>query len=209
MMYGHMSMYGGTQMRKKSHVSLAKYIVRSTSDTDLKKHRFSFYLGSILPDLKPSFLYRRHEITGTFQDVKIAIDQLVNGKKDRPAKNKQRYYLNLGQITHYVADYFTFPHNRNYPGGFRDHCAYEKKLKRNLRSFLKTKEVGKLHTGKVEFHTPEALYEFIEKQHENYLQQKINVEEDIHHIVAVNHRMVEGITDLFHRSKDRQKLKKS
>ena len=52
-------------MRKKSHISLARYIVNSLDDKELKKHRFSFYIGSVLPDIKPSFIYKRHEINGT------------------------------------------------------------------------------------------------------------------------------------------------
>ena len=38
-------------MRKKSHISLARYIVNSLDDKELKKHRFSFYIGSVLPDI--------------------------------------------------------------------------------------------------------------------------------------------------------------
>ena len=45
-------------MRKKSHISLARYIVNSLDDKELKKHRFSFYIGSVLPDIKPSFFYK-------------------------------------------------------------------------------------------------------------------------------------------------------
>lgn len=53
-------------MRKKSHISLAHYMVENLKDEELKHHKFSFYLGSILPDIKPSFLYKRHEMDGTF-----------------------------------------------------------------------------------------------------------------------------------------------
>ena len=60
-------------MRKKSHISLARYIVNSLDDKELKKHRFSFYMGSVLPDIKPSFIYKRHEINGTFPYVKTHV----------------------------------------------------------------------------------------------------------------------------------------
>ena len=53
-------------MRKKSHISLARYMVENLKDEELKHHKFSFYLGSILPDIKPSFLYKRHEMTERF-----------------------------------------------------------------------------------------------------------------------------------------------
>ena len=61
-------------MRKKSHISLARYIVANTKDEELKKHKLSFYIGSILPDCKPSFVYKRHEISGTFPLVKKNIE---------------------------------------------------------------------------------------------------------------------------------------
>ena len=31
----------------------------------------------------------------------------------------------LGVIIHYIADYFTFPHNDHYPGNVKDHCYYD------------------------------------------------------------------------------------
>ena len=133
-------------MRKKSHISLARYIVANTKDEELKKHKLSFYIGSILPDCKPSFVYKRHEISGTFPLVKKNIEYLVEGKKNHTPKRKRMYYKNLGEITHYVADYFTFPHNKTYPGSLKDHCAYEEKLKQDLRAFLKTekaKQIGR------------------------------------------------------------------
>ena len=91
-------------MRKKSHISLARYIVANTKDEELKKHKLSFYIGSILPDCKPSFVYKRHEISGTFPLVKKNIEYLVEGKKNHTPKRKRMYYKNLGEITHYVAD---------------------------------------------------------------------------------------------------------
>ena len=54
-------------MRKKSHISLARYIVNNMEDNDLKKHKLSFYIGSVLPDIKPSFVYKRHEMDGTYR----------------------------------------------------------------------------------------------------------------------------------------------
>ena len=126
-------------MRKKSHISLAKYIVNSLDDKELKKHRLSFYIGSVLPDIKPSFVYKRHEINGTFPYVKKHIARLSEGQKVMNKKGG-KYYRDLGQVSHYLADYFTFPHNKIYPGGFKDHCSYEEKLKRDLRSYIKSGE---------------------------------------------------------------------
>ena len=75
-------------MRKKSHISLARYIVANTEDEGLKKHWLSFYIGSVLPDCKPSFIYKRHEITGTFPKLRKDIDALIHGKENRFPKTE-------------------------------------------------------------------------------------------------------------------------
>lgn len=51
-------------MRKKSHISLARYIVNSLDDKELKKHRFSFYIGSVLPDIKLFYISTQQNISG-------------------------------------------------------------------------------------------------------------------------------------------------
>ena len=115
-------------MRKKSHISLARYIVNNMEDNDLKKHKLSFYIGSVLPDIKPSFVYKRHEMEGTYPDIRRHIERLSEGRKLVEKKKGRKYYMDLGQISHYLADYFTFPHNTIYPGNLKDHCYYEKEL---------------------------------------------------------------------------------
>ena len=132
-------------MRKKSHISLARYMVENLKDEELKRHKFSFYLGSILPDIKPSFLYKRHEMDGTFPYVSRHIRRLSEGDALIRKKKGCKYYRDLGQISHYLADYFTFPHNTIYPGSLKDHCSYEEKLKRDLRSYLKSGEATRHH----------------------------------------------------------------
>ena len=56
-------------MRKKSHISLAQFIVKNSDSLELNQHKKAFYLGSILPDCKPSFLTEKHQFNGTFEKV--------------------------------------------------------------------------------------------------------------------------------------------
>ncbi len=124
-------------MRKKSHISLARYIVANTEDEGLKNTGCRFILEVSCRIVSHLFIYKRHEITGTFPKLRKDIDALIHGKENRFPKRKRMYYMNLGEITHYVADYFTFPHNKIYPGGFKEHCAYEEHLKHELRALFK------------------------------------------------------------------------
>lgn len=181
-------------MRKKSHISLAKYIVDSLNEQNLQKHKKAFYLGSILPDCKPSFLTTRHEIQETFDQVEEKIRRLSSGEN---VKNLRVYFRDLGQVIHYVADYFTFPHNRNYTGTLRDHCTYEKRLKQSLKEYIRSGEAARNSEKARRFRSPEAICEFIRRAHEAYMSRRTNVERDCRMIVVLSHQVVEGIIRLF------------
>ena len=184
-------------MRKKSHISLARYMVDCLNDAELKKYKFFFYLGSILPDIKPSFVYRRHEVNGTFPDIRRHIKRLSEGEKVTRKKGR-KYYMDLGQVSHYLADYFTFPHNENYTGSLKDHCNYEEKLKHDLREYLDCNKREHLRE-KESFGNAEALCNFIQAMHDDYIQRKHDVEDDIQHIIEVNEKALSGMLDLLAR----------
>ena len=193
-------------MRKKSHILLARYIAKNTEDEELKKHRLSFYIGSILPDCKPSFVYKKHEINGTFPDVKKMVNQLIFGKQQGKLIRKRRYYMNLGQVTHYVADYFTYPHNKIYPGTLKDHCSYEEQLKRSLKTYIMNRNMQAKEKVQADFRDAEALYAYILERHKQYLGKKINIEADIHNIIATNRMLVEGVADLFRKAQENSRM---
>lgn len=183
-------------MRKKSHISLARYIVGSMEEQDLSKHKKAFYLGSILPDCKPSFLTERHEIEGTFSKVQDNLKELVEKRQDSEI-NLRVFYRNLGEIIHYVADYFTFPHNAHYPGNLKDHCVYEEHLKDSLREYIRSGEAEKsriwIQKNAAQFSSTEAICEFIQRAHEAYIKIKNTVEEDCRQIVALCYQVVEAV----------------
>lgn len=219
-------------MRKKSHISLARYLVESLNDEGLKKHKYSFYLGSILPDIKPSFLYKRHEMTGTFPHVRKDIERLSEGRKIIEKEKKGlKYYMDLGQISHYLADYFTFPHDKTYGGSLKEHCSYEERLKKDLRSYIKSGEAAKnmrdnaSTKGEEAFHSADALCRFIQNTHDKYITQKHSMEneysmenecsmeegrhqaDDIHHIISVNYHALKGMIELLAQKKTERILR--
>lgn len=195
-------------MRKKSHISLARHMVEVMDDEELKKHRLLFYIGSVLPDIKPSFLYKRHEMTSTFPAIRTHIKRLSEGEKVLKRKNR-KYYLDLGQISHYLADYFTFPHNRNYPGSLKDHCSYEEKLKLDLREYIKSGRAASQRVEKEKFQNANELCDFIQKAHDDYLAHKHDVADDIRQIVEVNRKALAGMMDVLAEKRAEHFLKHS
>lgn len=182
-------------MRKKSHISLARYIVANLEVEELSDHKKAFYLGSILPDCKPSFITTKHEINGTFDLVREEIMKLTT-ECDLYHRNARVYWRNLGQVIHYLADYFTFPHNSIYDGSLKDHCIYEKELKFALVEYIRSGEAKEDEGVSCQFKTPDALCNYILKVHEEYLQVKKTVQEDCRYIVSLCRIVVEGIIEL-------------
>lgn len=189
------------KMRKKSHISLAKFLIHNIRENKLKEHKMAFYLGSILPDLKPSFLTRRHTFEDTFdiliKEIKrITIDYDVN-------KGISRYFArHLGVITHYLADYCTLPHNSNYTGTMTDHLYYEKEMKFQLREYVELDDIhSKIVQGQM-IHTFDEIIHLIIKTHKEYQNAIKAVKEDIRYIMELCSRVVDAILKFINKAFD-------
>ena len=121
-------------VRKKSHILLARYLAdQMPANESLQSHRKAFCLGNILPDIQPSFVTKRHEYFGTFDEVQGKIRRLV---QSGAGYNDRVFWRRSGEVMHYIADYFTFPHNKTFDGTFYQHNTYEKHLKNELKAFV-------------------------------------------------------------------------
>lgn len=185
-------------VRKKSHISLAGFLADELAFEGITSHRKAFCIGSILPDCKPSFLTTKHAFSETFEMVEKRIEKYIEycaGKEKHTIKGAR----DLGQIIHYTADYFTFPHNKHYTGNLKDHCVYEKHLLLELREYLKNFDITKYveyMESDIRFENLEDLTEFIKARHKEYISKERNVEDDCRFIVLVNYQITRGIVQL-------------
>ena len=69
-------------MRKKSHVSLSRYLLDHIDSELLENHRKAFIVGSVLPDCKPSFVTTKHNMEETFDMVCEFIRKLTVNSDD-------------------------------------------------------------------------------------------------------------------------------
>lgn len=179
-------------MRKKSHISLAKFILDSNGMEELNSHKASFYMGSILPDCVPSFLTRKHCIEETFEILRKEICSLTENYD--LSKGINTYYCrHLGIITHYVADYFTFPHNHIFLGSLAEHCRYEEDLKHKFRTYVKSEEAKKNRRQVSIYKTVDEILNFIKEKHKEYLNVIKKIEIDCHYIVELCFSVVDAI----------------
>lgn len=182
-------------MRKKSHISLAWYLMNSEGMELLGSHKGSFYIGSILPDCVPSFLVRKHTFEDSFDILKKEFSKLISHFDSK--KVADCYFCrHLGVIVHYIADYFTFPHNANYPGKLKDHCIYEEELKHAIRSYVHSPEAIKKRLGGTVY-SSDAILKFVQRMHEIYTRMQSVVKRDCEYIVELCHTVVDAILLLF------------
>ena len=183
-------------MRKKSHISLAKFLMNNMKVEDLNEHKKAFYIGSILPDCRPSFLTRKHSIDATFP---ILIEEIkkITVDYDMEQGITGYYCRHLGVITHYLADYFTFPHNSIFQGTIKEHCVYEKKLKFTFKSYVQEEDTQRDREQKGTFHSIDEIIRFIVKTHREYLKTLKVVKEDCQFIVDLVYKVVDAILQIF------------
>ena len=90
---------------------------------------------------------------------------------------------------HYLADYFTFPHNTTFDGNLKDHCLYERDMKHELRARIQTEEAIEIFENQQkkqnQIHTSAQLFDYIEKMHQSYLQRRRNLTDDCRWIMEM------------------------
>ena len=183
-------------MRKKSHIGLARYLTNYRNQELLAYHRYFFYAGSILPDCRPSFLTTRHNIESTLPLIREYMER-VRLHRVRTAQTylNRRDCITLGQILHYIADYFTYPHNSIYPGSLKDHCDYEQFLKLRLREYFISGAAFQVRYVPLERRMSTCeIIQFIQQKHKEYLELPAHsVESDCQYIIAVNQSVLSAL----------------
>ena len=73
-------------MRKKSHISLAGYLIGELESEQLDRHKKAFYFGSILPDLTPKMFAVPHEFQTSYRELQEKIRLHQGPWKDQEEK---------------------------------------------------------------------------------------------------------------------------
>ena len=180
-------------MRKKSHVSLANHLIERFESDAFIKHTKSFKFGNLAPDLVPTFFTKRHEINSTFDIVEKKINRIIE-TYDYNKGLTRLHTKDLGVIIHFIADYFTFPHNETYTGTLKEHCTYEKELKYALKLYVN--HIDMKDNSDDTHQSTSDICEYIRNCHTKYKCQLQNLQNDCKHIVEVCANVIRAIFDL-------------
>jgi hypothetical protein len=131
----------------------------------------------------------------TFDLLKIEIGK-ISDNYDKEKGITTYYCRHLGVITHYLADYFTFPHNPGFSGTAKEHWNYEKELATVLQSYLEHCVSVQFSTINEHLHTVEEISNFIIGMHEEYIRLVQDIRMDCRFIVMLCYCVLEAILSL-------------
>lgn len=100
-------------------------------DGSWRLHGLALKLGSIMPDVLLYTYVSGHKYDTTAEKVAGNLAELK-----RAGSWTVRDCFRLGYNLHFLEDYFTYPHNSHFEGGFIAHCLYEHRLSRALQRYL-------------------------------------------------------------------------
>jgi hypothetical protein len=185
-------------MRKKSHISLANHMLEDFRDEALIAHSRMFQFGSLLPDLVPSFVTKRHSMDTTFDILEKKLHKVVEGYDGEEVLSMAQC-KDLGVITHYIADYFTLPHNKKFTGSIKDHVSYEEVLKHAMRHYVSQEYIANQPLIRTSMTSVDDICEFIKNCHMEYIMMAMAGQEiDCRHSVEVCRQVLEAVIELLH-----------
>lgn len=181
-------------MNKGSHIVLAQFLMNDISLSELQRYKKAFLIGNILPDCLPSFLTTRHTITETLDLLQGEIRMIFENY--HAEKGITPYFCrHLGIICHYIADYFTFPHNQGFYGSVKDHIIYEKELFVKFQQYVSKQNEDMVFKTELYFYTAQDICKHIMDKHMEYLRVSHDVQVDCQFILETSYTAVKVIMD--------------
>ena len=127
-------------MQKRSHFHLAAALLREIRSFGARRFDLAFLFGSVQPDCNPLSYLKGSLSARKLQGHSFSNSGRYIASRMTRLRRRRRWtiwqYYTLGKLTHYLADAFTSPHNRDFSGGLAAHRAYERELRRRLAAAL-------------------------------------------------------------------------
>ncbi|MBS5145497.1 MAG: zinc dependent phospholipase C family protein [Butyricicoccus pullicaecorum] len=152
-----------------SHTRVANLLLAHIeTETGVTFDANAFRYGNLKPDLTGTYLTKRHYPSIMFEEVKDKIRTFCRNYTLADV-NGRELSVDLGEICHYLTDFFCYPHNDDiYPHGLFLHYVYEKRVALCLRRSLTEAHFEGWVENIVAPFSAEALIARIEKLHAKY-----------------------------------------
>lgn len=185
-------------MDSVTHIRIANMLLKHAEDTcGVKLEPSSFVYGNLKPDLTCTYLKKRHNPSVMMEDVVEKIRVFTENYKIGP-ENGADLSVDLGEICHFVADFFTYPHNDDiYPHNLFIHYVYEKRASFVVRRKITEQTFHAWADTMVAPLTYDALIVRFRKLHEGYRTQKTHgIDDDFMNICKMTSMVLLAIINI-------------
>jgi hypothetical protein len=156
-------------MDSVSHLHVAHLLMAYVEQTcGVTFDQNGFLYGNLKPDLTGTYLTKRHYPSLMMDDVKEKIRVFVE-KYTISTTNGHDLSVDLGEICHFMTDFFTFPHNDDiYSHNLLAHYVYEKRIALIIRRRMTEAHFEEWSSRIIPALTVEALISRITRLHDEY-----------------------------------------
>ncbi len=181
-----------------SHTRVANLLLAHIeAETGVTFDTNAFRYGNLKPDLTGTYLTKRHYPSIMFEAVKDKIRAFCKNYTIQDV-NGRELSVDLGEICHYLTDFFCYPHNDDiYPHNLLAHYIYEKRVALCLKRSLTEAHFEGWTQDVVAPFTVEALISRIEKLHAKYhALPRHGIVSDMEYICQVTTLCVQGVINI-------------
>ena len=173
-------------MNKKCHWSLAGYLMGNGS---WRLYGLALKFGSIMPDILVHTYWTGHK----YDTTAVRVERKLTALEQSGTWNLVNCFR-LGYNLHFLEDYFTYPHNSHFDGGFIAHCWYEHKLSKAMGEYLRQAQAAVALPA-----SGDSIRTVLKRCHAEYMQAAPSPENDVAYIVSAAQSVAQELFAAFSR----------
>lgn len=158
----------------------------------------AFRYGNLKPDLTGTYLTKRHYPSIMFDEVMKKIRRFLK-KYTIEQYNGKELSVDLGEICHYLTDFFCYPHNDDiYNKSLLSHYVYEKRIALVLNKKLTEKDFDRWVQPVIPPLSEQALLNRIKSMHDEYKNQTKRhcIDNDLAYICQICAMLVTAVINI-------------
>ncbi|MDD3541634.1 MAG: zinc dependent phospholipase C family protein [Petrimonas sp.] len=177
-------------MQTKDHLALGHFLLDISDCKELHKYRRAFLMGCVEPDynmasyargMKGHRKFRGHNAGNSLAHI----EKCLSGIQTNGLQSAWDFFK-LGNMLHYAADAFTWPHNEFWRKSLVQHAVYEAKLHERFTQALNT------GSERIESLYSASLQQYFESAHDDYRNARHDMKTDCQYIIRVCKTMLAG-----------------
>lgn len=186
-------------MDSVSHIRVAHLLMDYVEQTcGVTFDSSGFVYGNLKPDLTGTYLTKRHNPSIMMDEVMDKIRAFTEKYTIGPV-NDRELSVDLGEICHYMTDFFTFPHNDDiYERNLLAHYLYEKRVALVIRRRMTEDKFEQWASPIIPPTTVDALIARIGSMHDAYraADRRHGINDDLVHICRATAMVVLSIISI-------------